>query len=338
MKRLACFVAAFAVATVAFVPNHASADKLRFFKIGSGAPGGNYFPIAGLIGQVISNPPGARACADGGNCGIPGLVATAQSTGGSVANVDALLKATVDAGLSQSDVAYWSYTATGPFSSRSPNNKICALASLYQEQVHIVATQSSGITTVNDLRGKRIALGKRDSGALLGAMLVLQAHGITAKTDITPVLADFQEAQQHFTGGTIDALVTVSAYPNKSIGAKFSGSGANLVPITGAGLDKLTTQSPFYTASEIPAGAYSGLSNAVQTAAVPALLLSRTGLPGDLLYGVTKALWENPHARTILDNGHPRGRDITIETALKGVSVPLCAGAEKFYKERGLQQ
>lgn len=329
---------AMAVALGVGAINPADASQLRFFKIGSGAPGGNYFPIAGLIGQVISNPPGSRACSDGGNCGVPGLVATAQSTGGSVANVDALYQDTVDAGLSQSDVAYWAYTSTGPFSSRPPNSKICAIASLYQEQVHIVATAASGITAVDGLKGKRVALGKRDSGALLGAMLVLQAHGIKPKSDLTPVLADFQQAQQAFTSGKIDALVTVSAYPNKSIGEKFAQSNARLVPISNAGLERLTTQSPFYTASEIPADAYEGMAASVPTAAVPALLLSRKNLAPDELYAVTKALWGNPHARTILDNGHRRGADITINTAFQGVSVPFCHGAKKYYQERGLLQ
>ncbi len=313
---------------------NAEAEQLRFFKIGSGSPGGNYFPIAGLIGQVISNPPGARSCADGGNCGVPGLVATAQSSGGSVANVDLLLQDKVDAGLSQSDVAYWSYNASGPFRSRPPNTKICAVASLYQEQVHVVAAASGGMSKIDDLKGKRVALGKRDSGALLGAMLVLRAYGIAPKTDLTPVLATFQEAQQLFFDGKIDALITVSAYPNRSISEMIK-SGGTLIPIAGAGVTALTEQSPFYTRSEIPAGAYASFSSSVKTAAVPALLLSRKNLSPDLLYAVTKSLWGNRHARTILDNGHARGRDLTIDSALEGVSIPLCPGADRYYREIG---
>jgi len=81
------------------------ADDLRFFKIASGSPGGTYFPIALLIAKVISNPPGSKGCNEGGNCGMKDLTATAQSTKGSVANVDALLMKTYPTAIAQSDVA-----------------------------------------------------------------------------------------------------------------------------------------------------------------------------------------------------------------------------------------
>ncbi len=333
-RRTFIGLAAAAIITTAAIP--APASQLQFLKIGSGSPGGNYFPIAGLIAQVISNPPGARSCQDGGNCGVPGLVATAQSTGGSVANVDALYQGQIELGLSQSDVAYWSYTATGPFKSRPPNDRICAITSLYEEQVHVLAAKGSGIGAITDVKGKRVALGKRDSGALLGAMLVLQAHGINARSDLTPVLVDFASAQQQFKAGQVDAFVTVTGYPNDTIAVQTKDLGATLVPISGAGRDALTTQSPFYTKSRIPGGTYPQQTGDVETAAVPALLLSSQAVNQETVYGITKALWRNPHARKILDNGHTRGVDITVETAFDGVSIPLCPGAEKFYGEIGM--
>ena len=96
------------------------AQEMQFFRIASGSAGGTYFPMAGLLSQVISNPPGARTCEKGGNCGMPGLVAIGQSAHGSVANVNSIKSGQVESGFAQSDVTYWAYTGSGPIKGREP--------------------------------------------------------------------------------------------------------------------------------------------------------------------------------------------------------------------------
>jgi TRAP transporter TAXI family solute receptor len=91
----------------------AAAQEMRFFRIGTGGVAGTYYPIGGLIADIISHPPGARPCDKGGSCGVPGLVGIAQSSNGSVANVDAINSRTLESGFAQSDVAYWAYSGTG---------------------------------------------------------------------------------------------------------------------------------------------------------------------------------------------------------------------------------
>jgi uncharacterized protein len=312
------------------------ADDLRFFKIASGSVGGTYYPIASSLAKVISNPPGSKSCEAGGNCGIPGLTATAQSSGGSVANVDSLVAKQYPSAIVQSDVTYWAYTGSGPFRTRKPNPDLCVITSLYPEEVHLVATKQSKINSVLDLAGKRVAMGEHNSGALLGAQLMVRAYGLEEGKHFTPTFVNFEGAQQAMKDGKIDAFITVSGHPNKAIASMIASLGAHLVPITGDGAKRLSDGSPFYTLSSIPDGVYPGQSGDIQTIAVTALWISRVDLDQNFLYKLTKAFWTNKAARSILDGGHPKGKSITLRTAFDGVPVPLCTGAQQYYKEAGL--
>lgn len=312
------------------------ADDLRFFKIASGSPGGTYFPIASLIAKVISNPPGSKGCDEGGNCGVPDLTATAQSSKGSVANVDALLKQTYPTAIAQSDVAYWAYTATGPFRTRKSNKQLCVISSLYPEDVHLVATRSANISGVSALAGKRVALGERESGALLGAQLLVRAYGLQEGKDFAATLVNYSDAQVLIKERKLDAFVAVIGYPSEAIEFMIQRQDMHLVPIVGEGRDRLIKGSPFYSASVIPQNAYTNQSKNIQTVAVNALWIARTNLDPEFVYQFTRTFWSNKHARSILDGGHPKGSEITLQTAFNGVPIPLCSGAQKYYQEIGM--
>ena len=104
--------------------------------------------------------PGSRPCDRGGSCGVPGLIAVAQSTGGSVENIAFVAAGTMEMGLSQADVAYWSYFGTGSFEGDKPKDSLRALANLFPENIHVIARTESGIKTLKDLEGKRVSLGR----------------------------------------------------------------------------------------------------------------------------------------------------------------------------------
>ncbi len=146
----------------------AQAADIRYFTIGTAGVGGTYFPLAGTIANSISNPPRSRGCDEGGSCGVPGLVAVAQSSHGSVSNVSAIASGGLNSGFSQADVAYWAYSGTGTFEGREPMRDLRVIAALYPEHVHLIASRSSGIASVKDLKGKRVSLDKTDSGYLSG--------------------------------------------------------------------------------------------------------------------------------------------------------------------------
>lgn len=325
---------AIALAFLPMGPLQAS-ENLRFFKIASGSTGGTYYPIAGLLAQVISNPPGSKDCANGGNCGVPSLTATALSSAGSVANVDSLLNDSVPSAIAQADVAYWAYSGTGPFRNRKPNEKLCVITSLYPEDIHLVSAKDAQIKSIQGLAGKRVALGERDSGALLGAQLVVRAFGLAEGKDFTATYTNFSGARELMQSGKIDAFITVSGYPNRAISDMSASAGVHLVPITGEGRQKLVASAPFYTASTIPAKAYPGQMDGIETVAVNALWLARANIDADLIYRITKAFWTNKFARGILDGGHEKGKKITLASAFDGVPIPICTGAQTFYKEAG---
>lgn len=334
MKAVAYSAAlATAVAAGSFT---AQAQDMKFFRIASGSAGGTYFPMAGLLAQVISNPPGARTCAKGGNCGMEGLVAIAQSAHGSVANVNSIKSDQIESGFAQSDVTYWAYTGTGPFKGKKPLKKLCVLGSLFAEHVHVVTGVDRGINSVNDLKGKKVAMGLPASGALVGARLVVGAYGLDEKKDFTPEYVKSKTGADKIRDGHLDAFITVTGYPNASVTEMAATQGAKLVPVDGKARDALIKKAPFYSADVIPGGTYKGNPKDTQTVTVSALWVSRSNLSEDLHYGVVKGLFGNKKAAKILKYGHAKGKSITLDTHNVGVPIPYCPGAVKFYKEAGV--
>lgn len=324
-----------AVFAVSFAAGTVQAQEINFFRIASGSAGGTYYPMAGLLAQVISNPPGARTCAKGGNCGMEGLVAIAQAAHGSVANVNAIKSGQVESGFAQSDVTYWAYTGTGPFEGRDPIKKLCVLASLYPEHMHVVAGKDRGIKTVMDLKGKKIAMGLPASGALVGARLVVEAYGLKENVDFTPEYVKTKTGADKIRDGHLDAFITVTGYPNASVVEMTATQGGVLIPVDGAARDALIKKAPFYAPSVIPGGTYKGNPNDTQTVAVSALWVSSSDVDEATAYGVVKGLFGNKKAAKFLKNGHAKGKKMTLDTALVGVPIPLCKGAEKYFKEAG---
>ena len=247
------------------------AQDIKFFRIASGSAGGTYFPMAGLLAQVISNPPGARTCAKGGNCGMEGLVAIAQSAHGSVANVNSLKSDQIESGFAQSDVTFWAYNGSGPLKGKEPLKKLCVLGSLFAEHVHVVSGVDRGIKSVNDLKGKKVAMGLPASGALVGARLVVGSYGLDEKKDFTAEYVKSKTGADKIRDGHLDAFITVTGYPNASVTEMAATQGAALVPVEGKARDALIKKAPFYSADVIPGGTYKGNPNDTQTVTVSAL-------------------------------------------------------------------
>ncbi|KGF70110.1 immunogenic protein [Hoeflea sp. BAL378] len=309
------------------------AQEMNFFSIGTGGTGGTYFPLGGAIANAISNPPGSRACDEGGSCGVPGLVAIAQSSRGSVANVNGIKSGILSSGFSQSDVAYWAYSGTGTFEGQEPMQELRAIAALYPEHIHLVASKESGITSVADLKGKRVSLDEPGSGTYVDAQLILKAFGLTEE-DITVENLKPGPASDAIRNGQLDALFFVGGYPTGTLVELASSAEVVLVPISGPEVDAMIEEYSFFSKDPIPDGVYQGVAGA-ETVAVGAQWLTSANQKDDLIYEITKALW-NDSTRALLDAGHAKGKTVTKETALDGIGIPLHPGAEKFYREAGL--
>ncbi len=309
------------------------AQDITFFRIGTGGTAGTYFPIGGLIANAISNPPGSRACADGGSCGVPGLVATAVASNGSVANVNAIAGGSMQSGFVQSDVAFWGYTGTGIYEGRPKVDTLRAIANLYPESFHLVVRKGSGIKSIRDLKGKRMSLDEPGSGTLVDARLILSAYGMTEK-DIKAEYLKPQQSADKLKDGALDAFFSVSGWPQGAISELAATTGIDLVPIDGPEAEKLVKEYSFFGTDEIPDTAYKNVAG-VKTVSVNAIWATSSKLPEALIYSITAALW-NPNTRKLLDSGHAKGKAIRLDTALVGLGVPLHPGAEKFYKEKGM--
>lgn len=303
----------------------------HFSRIGTGPTGGTYFPMGGLIANAISNPPGSRPCDRGGSCGVPGLIAAAVSTNGSVANVEALQAGAMDLALAQADVAFWAWKADGIFSSREPLADLRALGYLYPESIHLVARADSGITSVADLKGKRVSLGEEKSGTLVEARLILNAFGLKT-SQVKPAYLRPGPSADKLAAGELDAFFFVGGAPIQAITDLAAETPVRLVPIDGATGNKLADIFPYLTANTIAAGTYPGQEDDVPTLAVGAVLLTTAKMPEKLAYGITRSLW-HPVSLDLYRRGHPGGGRLDPTRAMQNTGVPLHAGAARYYQE-----
>lgn len=325
--------ATLAAAALTGFSSSAFAVDLKFFTIGTGGTAYTYYPVGGVIANAISKPPGSRPCTEGGSCGVDGLIASAVSSRGSVDNINAIISGLRNSGFAQSDVAYWAYTGTGTMEGKKAATDLRTITALFEEHIHLVTLANSSIKSVADLAGKRVSLDEPGSGTYVDAKLILEANGLSVDDVKTEALKG-NAASEALRNGKIDAFFTVAGYPTGSLVELASAVDIKLVPIDGAGAKALTDKYGFFASSEIPTGTYEGVDTTT-TVAVGAHWLTNANESDELVYNITKALW-NEKSRKLLDVGHAKGKTITLETALNGVGVPLHAGAERFYKEIGL--
>lgn len=328
--RLAAFAA---LALGIGASSGALAQDIKFFTIGTGGTGATYYPVGGVIANAISNPPGSRPCDEGGSCGVENLIASAVSSRGSVDNINAILSGLRDSGFAQSDVAFWAFTGTGTMDGKPPAEDLRTISALFDEHIHLIALKDSGINSVADLKGKRVSLDEPGSGTRVDAQLILAANGLS-EADISAEDLKPGPAAEALRNGKIDAFFIVAGYPTGSVVELASAAPVKLVPIDGEGAKALTEKYGFFSQSDIPAGTYEGM-DAVSTVAVGAQWFTSAKADDELIYNITKALW-NENTRKLLDVGHAKGKSINKESALAGIGVPLHAGAERFYKEVGL--
>ena len=310
----------------------AQESNIRYFRIGTGATGGTYYPIGTVLANAISNPPGSRPCDRGGACGVPGLIATAQTTQGSVQNLEELMLGRFDAALSQADVAYWAYRGEGIYQDKKPFADLRLIATLYPEMVHLVVRREAGIAVVGDLKGKRVSLGEAGSGTLVHARIVLEAHGL-APEDLVSVYLRIGDSADAMRQGKLDALFFTGGVPVAAIAALAGGTEIALVPIAGAPTEPLLRRFPYFNAARISGAEYKGVVD-TPTLSVNTLWLVDANADAELIYGVTKALW-HPNTKALLERAHPVGKQITLERAVEPSPIPFHPGAERYYREIG---
>lgn len=319
-----------AVAGVLAVSSAAQAQDMKFWRIGTGGAGGTYYPIGGLIANAISNPPGSRPCDKGGSCGVPGLVAIAVSTNASVANANAIQAGQLDAGLAGAQTVVQSYKGEGKFVGNK-KDKIRAIANLYPEDMHLVSPKGATMSSLKDLNGKTVGVAAAGSGTQVSVKMMLKHYGIKADEQELGL----GQSAQRLADGQLDAFFYAGGTPFAALIQLGSTKGFELYKFSKEEQTEINKIIPYYVPSLIPAGTYETITYDVPTVAVNGQLITSADQPADLIYDITKALW-NKNTRKLLDKGHAKGSVITLENALTGILVPLHPGAEKFYKEAGM--
>lgn len=335
MKLIKTLTAAALAGTM--LTSAAIAQDMQFFRIGTGGAGGTYFPIGGIIANAISNPPGSRACDEGGNCGVPGLVAMAQSTNASAHNVNAIQAGQMEAGLSGAATLHFAYHGIGKYEGNAkPDLRV--IANLFPEDLHLVLPEGHSLEGgLAGLENKRVGIAQAGSGTQIAVELILADHGITRDNMDEAELNNSQSAER-IADGQLDAYFYAAGTPVAAMIQLDNTKGMELHNWSDAEIAQANETVPYYIPSTIPAGTYPGVDYDVNTVAVSGMLVTNANIDDDLIYEITRAMWSDT-ARKLLDNGHPKGAAITLETALdgiEGIGVPLHPGAERFYREIGM--
>lgn len=336
-KRYVVFAIAILVALSVAFAGHSIAAKKQFFAIATGGTGGTYYPLGGVLAQALNDK-------------IPYIIATAQSANASVANCNLIREHEVESAFVQNNVAYAAYTGTAQFEGK-PVENITGIASLYPETIQIVASADSGIKTIRDIKGKRLIPGDRGSGTEVDCLNVLTALGLTYEDFASVDWLSFAGAAQRLKDKQGDVAFITAGWPTSAITELATTSDIVVVPLDDETIARLVKMYPFYAKITIPAGTYKGAEADVNTITTMAQWVVDNQVPKNVVYDLTKALWEKgtfvlrkagavaaeaPSGAEIMAAAHAKGKDVTLETALKGMAIPLHPGAAMYYKEKGM--
>lgn len=308
------------------------AQEARYLRIATGSAAGTYFPVGETIARLLSHPPGLPPCDAGVPCGVAGLVATAETSQGSVDNVQAVAGRAVETALAQADVVALAH-AGKLLPGLAPLENLRVIANLYRESMHLVVRRDAGIASVKDLVGKRVSLDRAGSGTRGDALMILDAFGVGLKK-ITMVELGPSQSADALLAGEIDAFFFLGGVPAAGIADITPGRQVGLVPISGPGREKLLAQGRFFMPGYIASGAYPTVM-ATETVDVGAQWICAAEADEGLIHDITRTLFA-PENRPVLLAGHPRAAAISLEGATAGIAVALHPGAARFYQEQGI--
>lgn len=304
----------------------AKPSGVTYVTIGTGGVTGVYYPTGGAISRVVNQKSAEY-----------GIKATVESTGGSVYNINAVLAGDLEFGVAQSDRQYQAYNGEAEWAERGPQEKLRAVFSIHPESITLIASEASGINSVEDLKGKIVNIGNPGSGQLQNSKDVLEAAGLTEE-DIKAEYAKAVEAPGLLQDERIDAFFYTVGHPNGNIKEATSGRiKVKIVPIVGPSVEKLIAKYSYYAESVIAISNYPTAANEgdVESVGVKATFVTSSDVSDDVVYAVTKEVFDNFDEFKKL---HPAYSVLTKESMLKGLSAPIHPGALKYYKETGLDQ
>ncbi|MGI9437519.1 MAG: TAXI family TRAP transporter solute-binding subunit [Geminicoccaceae bacterium] len=298
------------------------AAEETFVTVGTGGQTGVYYVVGQSICKLVN-----RGAAD------HGIKCTAPSTGGSVANINAIREGSMDMGVAKSDWQYHAFNGTSKFEENGAFEDLRAVFSVHGEPFTVVARADAGIESFADLKGKRVNIGNPGSGQRGTMEVVMETLG-WSKDDFS-LASELKSAEQSAALGDnkVDAIIFTVGHPNGSIQEATTTTDAKLIAVDGAEIDGLVDANDYYAKSTIPGGMYKGSDGDTSTFGVKATFVSAASVPEETIYQVVKAVFENFDRFKSL---HPAFENLAEEDMIAdGLSAPLHPGAERYYKERG---
>jgi uncharacterized protein len=286
--------------------------------LATGSAAGVYFPLGSALAATWSRE-------------IEAVAVTAETSFASVVNMQLIESGESDLALVQNDIASYAGKGTEMFAGSAPLSRPVGMAMLYPEMVQIVTLAGSGIETVADLAGKRVAVGAAGSGTERNAHQILQAHGLSYG-EIHEYYLTFGEAVVSLRDGVIHAAFLTAGVPTRAVADLDSNYGLDiaLVPVDSAAAAETASQSPYFSEAVIPAGTYAGVETDTRTLAVVAMLVASRELDAGLVERMLEVMFSEPGLRRLCA-AHPRGCDVSLASALEKMPLPLHPGAERFF-------
>lgn len=285
----------------------------RLVTIGTGGSSGPYNIIGSSLANIYSDEYGVNS--------------KSQATGASVENINLIKEGKIEMAFVMSDVLTEAVEGTGNFSEKVDN--VAQVATLYPNFVQIVTTADSGIETIEDLVGKRVAVGDQNSGVEVNARNLLAGHDISYD-DISVDYLGYAEAADGLKSGSIDAAFLTSGLPNASVLELAKTIDLKLVSVDPAKIAEIAKDQPYFVALDIPEGTYDN-EEAVPTAAIMNALVVNSDLSEEDVYELTKTFFDSLDT---LGNAHQAATEISLEAAQEGMVAPVHPGAQKFYDEQ----
>jgi len=313
MKKIGLIgVVLFLVGTAFFV-----SCKREHIRLATGGSAGTYYAYGSVLANILSE-----------KAKIP---ITVQSTGASKANIQLINAGEVEMAIVQNDVMDYAWRGVDLFNGEQ-TVAFRSMAGLYAETCQIIANSSSGIKTVADLIGKSVSVGDAGSGVEFNARQILETYGLTFD-DIVKQNLSFAASADALRDNKIDAFFCTAGAPTPAVVDLATSKDIILLEIDEAHADELIANYPFYTRFPVHAGSYRGQTSDVMTVAIKATFIVSAKLPENTVYQLTKALFEN---KDLIAEAHVKGRELSPEYAVEGISVPFHPGAEKFFREAGV--
>jgi TRAP transporter TAXI family solute receptor len=292
----------------------------QFITILTGGSSGAYFALGGSLANLL-------------NKNLDYANASVESTGASAVNATKIGMGDAEIALAMNNVVSFAYNGVESFSDKGKFENLRGIAGLYPNHCQVVTLESSNVTQIEDLSGKNVGVGAPGSGTEVDARNILGIYGITYD-DIDEDFLSYAESIEQLKNGTIDAAFLTSGLPNATILDLSTTHDVVIVPIRAEKVDELAVKMPYYKREVIAAGIYDNEED-VETAAVVSMLITREDLDEQVVYDITKTLFEN--LQTLRDT-HSVANKIDVTKYYEGIPIPLHPGAERYFEEIGVLQ